>query len=206
MGVRNLSRALTFLAVVSSGIFGASQQNVTFPVTINVSDPTGAPIPNARLELSPLPSTAETMMRADEKGQLSLSLKPGGYCASLSSQGFVTQRGHISVQGAATFPIKLSAGGCTECLEVIPADGSHVVVFAAPYRQLILTKADMRAQRHISLKVRTDGGSREEYSGVLLADLMTNSRKRQDQTRTVFGPEMGWDTLSHRELEALKRL
>jgi hypothetical protein len=150
-------------------------QITTVPVTIQVFDPSGAPIPKVRIHLFPLPMDLSSEMTADEKGQLTIPLKPGGYCAALSSQGFVTFRGHIDIRGPVTVPVTLKIGGCTECIVVLPADGTILTVVGPPYGQLFFGMADLRKKMHVEVSAHNSSdGSDGRYSGVPLADLLTS--------------------------------
>src|SRR5271168_1209745 len=65
-----------------------AQQETTVPVTIHVSDPTGAAIPHAQVRVVPGPDKAPAKLETDEHGQFVVELKGGGYALSVSALGF----------------------------------------------------------------------------------------------------------------------
>jgi len=177
---RIASGAFLLLVVIGTATSAGAQAATTVPVTVNVTDPSGASIPNAEIELFPLPSPVQSGLKADAHGQLNLNLKPGAYCAAFSSPGFVTHQGHIDVRGPMTIPVKLDIGGCTECVTVTGIGGDDLVITALPYHQAILRPEDFKAMPHVSLTVRNSGSSKaERYSGVPLFDLLAKFETRQ---------------------------
>ena len=180
MRLRHLFPAFAFFAVFYGAAIVLAQPTSTVPVTVQVTDPSGAPIPNAHIELLPFPDSAKSELQADQRGQLSLNLKPGGYCAAFSSPGFVVLQGHFDLRGPVTVPVKLSIGGCTECVAVMALDGTSLAVTTLPYRQTFITLSYLRAMRHISLTVRSSTPRTvERYSGVPLSDLLAELKKGQ---------------------------
>lgn len=75
-------RAKTLTVLICLLVFGfnslSAQQAATTPVTLTVTDATGARIPHLQIRVVPTPDPAPKM-ETDEKGKLSLDLKPGGY-------------------------------------------------------------------------------------------------------------------------------
>ena len=176
MQVKNLSFTVLF-AFCCVQLTAQGQQPVEVPVTIQVTDPTGASIPNARIELIQLPTSKPTEATTDAQGKLALGLKQGGYCAAFSSPGFRTLGGHIRVQGPITIPAKLDIGGCTECVEVYADDGNTLGLLALPYRQSFMTPSELKAMKHTLVVVHnTRTKEIERYSGVPLFDLLGQSK------------------------------
>ena len=68
--------------------FAALTQQTTRPVTIQVIDASGAPVPHAQIHLVPAPDPAPTKLETDEHGSLSFNLKAGSYALVVSEPGF----------------------------------------------------------------------------------------------------------------------
>ena len=60
------------------GAFCAQQETVA-PVSIRVTDPAGAAVVKVPIRIVAMPDPASGKVETDEKGQLALGLKPGGY-------------------------------------------------------------------------------------------------------------------------------
>jgi hypothetical protein len=65
----------------------SAQQAATTPVTLTVTDPTGARIPHLQIRVVPTPDPAPKR-ETDEKGKLSLDLTPSGYALFARLSGF----------------------------------------------------------------------------------------------------------------------
>jgi hypothetical protein len=72
----NLSIAL-FCAVALAPFALYAQQAATTPVTIRVSDQTGAVIAHAQIKLAPSSEQSLAKLETDDHGQLALNLKAG---------------------------------------------------------------------------------------------------------------------------------
>src|ERR1700744_2710870 len=94
-----------------------AQEKSPVPVTLQVVDPTGANIPYAQIEMIPSPRSTSEPLETDAKGQLTVDLKPGGYCISITSNGFVRLEEHFEISGPRTISFKLAiGGGCHTCV------------------------------------------------------------------------------------------
>jgi len=102
-------------------------------VCIGVTDPSGAAIPFARIEVLPSPIAPGESLTADREGKLSADLSPGAYDLKVSFPGFRSETRHVQVQEGTqqTIAIILTVGGCTECVTVENADLTDLPV---PYR------------------------------------------------------------------------
>src|SRR5271167_427720 len=87
----------TPLAVLLCCASMLGQQGTTAPVTLSVTDQTGAGIPHLQIRVVPAPDPAPKM-ETDEKGKLSLELKPGGYALYASLSGFKPLATHFEVR------------------------------------------------------------------------------------------------------------
>src|ERR1700678_386696 len=92
--MRKLGLSIGLLcAVLFAPLALLAQQAATTPVIIRVSDQGGAAIAHAGIRLVPSPDLpsqdpAPAKLETDEHGQLSISLKAGGYALFVSAQGF----------------------------------------------------------------------------------------------------------------------
>lgn len=148
------------------------------PITIRVTDPSGAPVPHAQVRVMPAPDTPGKM-ETDDKGQLAFDLKPGGHAVFVRAQGFKPMVMHINVAqkdarsdtAAQTVPIVLQVGSGSG---VIPEYLNDLVLSADPYHDpLGFSFADLKAMPHITVTFHNPHTNADEtYSGVRLADLL----------------------------------
>jgi hypothetical protein len=75
----------------------AAQQART-PVTIVVTDPSGAAVPYAQVQVIPAPAPVPAPMATDEKGKLRLDLLPGKYALYVGGRTFIPTGADINVQ------------------------------------------------------------------------------------------------------------
>lgn len=153
-----------------------AQQNVSIPVVIQVTDPAGAPIPYAQIQMIPSPQPTSEALEADAKGQALVNLKPGGYCIAIASQGFMKLEDHFEVAGPKTISFKLSVGGCTECVTVTPTTANSLLLRVVPshgIKPLVITPANLAAMPHKTITFHNVHTSADEtYSGVPLIYLL----------------------------------
>ena len=153
-----------------------AQQAATTPVVIRVTDQTNADVPHAQVRVVPAPDPA-LKMETDDKGELALALKPGGYALFVRSQGFAPVNTHFDVLGTKETQTIMavlhvaSGGGVT--LESTSAKDS-LTLLAYPYHiPMGISIADLKAMPHIAVTVHNPHTNADEsYSGVRLADLL----------------------------------
>lgn len=126
-------------------------------------------------------------METDDKGQLALDLKSGGYAIFVTVAGFKTGIAHLDVIGAdlphdsnhaaktpQTFPIMLQVGatGSPTVSPISSKDG--LLVSGYPYHDPVgFSFADLKSMPHITVTLHnTHTNAEETYSGVRLADLL----------------------------------
>jgi hypothetical protein len=186
MGSHKLSIAAAAVFLVSSLV--AAQQAGTAPavapianirVTIQVTDPSGAGIPQAQVRVIPAPD-ADVNMETDNRGQLTLDLKPGGYAVFVRAAAFNSVVTHMDVRSdpqsgkaTQTFPVALRIAGGSS-VEVQGSKKDDLLLFAYPYHDsLAFSSADLKALPHITVTVHNPHSNADEtYSGVRLADLL----------------------------------
>ncbi|MGA8530945.1 MAG: molybdopterin-dependent oxidoreductase [Acidobacteriaceae bacterium] len=112
--MRRLSRgmAVAGLAMVL-GAAGARGQG-SVPVTVVVTDPSGAAVPRARVEITPDSGGAASILSTDGGGRLQTTLDPGGYDLQVSARGFLEKDKPITVSGAMKIAMVLAVGGTAD--------------------------------------------------------------------------------------------
>jgi hypothetical protein len=148
-------RKLNFaVAVLCAAVFApfalSAQQSATAPVTVHVTDQTGATIPHAQIRLVPAPEPAPARLETDDHGELPVNLKAGGYALFVSSQGFRNwaERIYISIpesraNASQIVPVVLQIAGVSSPTPIYPRD-SLVITTGADQDAVVLSPADFR--------------------------------------------------------------
>jgi len=172
-----LSIAL-FCAVVFASVGLCAQQAATTPVTIRVSDQTGAVIAHAQIKLAPSPEQSLAKLETDDHGRLVLNLKAGGYALSVSAQGFKTWSESIVVSSpeakdaSQIFPVVLQVGEVSSPHAIYAAD-TLVLSDDSGHTPLALSLTDFHLLPHITITVHNGHtNAAETYSGVPLDMLL----------------------------------
>lgn len=167
-----------FGAVVFASVGLFAQQAATTPVTIRVSDQTGAVIAHAQIKLAPSSEQTPAKLETDDHGQLALNLKAGGYALSVSAQGFKTWSERIVVSSpeakdaSRIFPVVLQVGDVSSPQAIYAAD-TLVLSDDSGHTPVVLSLADFHLLPHISATVHNSHtNASETYSGVPLATLL----------------------------------
>jgi hypothetical protein len=154
------------------------QQAATVPVTLTVTDPSGAGIPHLQIRVIPAPDPAPKM-ETDEKGKLSLDLKPGGYALFARFFGFKPLATHFDVRvtkepQAIPFVLQLAVNS-GPVVVVATASKTDLSLLAYPYHDPTgLSLAELKALPHTTVTVHNGHTNADEtYSGVRVADLLT---------------------------------
>jgi len=164
------------LSVFSSNSL-SGQQAATAPVTLTVTDPTGAGIPHVQIRVVPAPDPAPKI-ETDEKGKLSLDLKPGGYALFARLSGFKPLATHFDVRTTKelqTIPFVLElASNSGPVMVVATTSKEDLVLLAYPYHDATgLTLQQLKALPHTTVTVHNPHTNADEtYSGVRVADLL----------------------------------
>ena len=121
------ARIAAILLAASVSVLSAQQETTTH-LTICVSDLTGAPIPNARIDLTSLPEGHQSALSTDSQGRAQLAAQRGQYEMLVTSSGFCPGNTNFSVAGQPEQVIgtKLRVGSCPgpcsgPCVTVEPA-------------------------------------------------------------------------------------
>jgi len=153
------------------------QQGTTAPVTLSVTDQTGAGIPHLQIRVVPAPDPAPKM-ETDEKGKLSLELKPGGYALFASLSGFKPLATHFEVRAtkelqAIPFILQLALNS-GPVVVVETASKADLTLLAYPYHDPAgLSLAELKALPHTTVTVHNPHTNADEtYSGVRVADIL----------------------------------
>lgn len=168
---------VTLLLTAPAGFLSA-QQSTSVPVTLQVTDVSGAGVPYAQIQMIPSPAPTSEAMETDNQGQLILNLKPGGYCVSVYSEGFFNLQEHFDVQAARTVPLQLKIGGCTDCVHVEGETPDSLLLRTFPshgHEPVVLKPAGLKAMpRKTAIIHNTHTNADETYSGVPLIDLLAS--------------------------------
>jgi hypothetical protein len=156
-----------------------SQQTATAPCIIHVSDPTGAAIQHAPLRLVPTPEDASVKLETNDRGELLINLKPGGYALFVSVPGFKKSTQRIDVVAASSqssvipiFPVVLQIADSGSPTPVYPRN-SLVLTASLYHEPVVISPADFRALPHITISVHNShSNATETYSGVALDTLL----------------------------------
>jgi hypothetical protein len=165
-----------FVGFVVPGVLRA-QQPSTAPVSIRVTDPAGAAIAKVPIRIVPSPDPASRKMETDEKGQVALDLKPGGYALFVEFAGFKSVATHIEVQGTKEvqiIPVRLEIApmGSPTVLPASSKDDLRLSTY--PYHlDVFLKPAELKALPRTTVAVHNEHSKADEtYTGVRVADLL----------------------------------
>jgi hypothetical protein len=155
-------------ARVQSGSSTATQAQT---VVFLVKDPSGAPVPNAKVQWVASPEGGPETMETDQTGQLKVQLNPAGYSFSVSMAGFKTFTGNFHAK----------AGEPTQVVPVV-----LVVPHPYPYGDVeVETTPERQEKEAFQLLVKVLG----KDSKVSLSELKAMPRK----TVTVHNPHANAD-------------
>jgi len=156
----------------------ATAQQATTPVVITIADVSGATVRGSQIRIVPAPDPEPKMM-TDDKGQLSLNLKPGSYALFARAQGFKTLITHFDVRpqkDVQTISGVLDVGHVGGPTVVSPATSKDdLAIFAYPYHEpASFSPSQIESMPHIKVTTHNPHANADEtYSGVRLADLLT---------------------------------
>jgi hypothetical protein len=167
------------LLAIPPGLFG--QQTETNAVEVVVSDPSGAGISQAQIEVVPRPENSPQKMKTNDKGHADLRLSAGEYMLSIAAPGFTTATRTLTVsskdQASTTSqPVKVMLNiAPSGSPQVIYSPGSLVV--SDPYHApIVFSPEEFRALPPITIKVHNGHTNADEnYSGVLLETLLAKA-------------------------------
>jgi len=116
---QGIASAVAFLLLLAAALMA---QETSGNITGSVTDPTGAIVPGAHVEISGPALVRTLQLVADTSGSFSVPrLPPGVYIVSATSVGFrITRQAGVIVSVGRTVPvsIKLEVGGVTETVQV----------------------------------------------------------------------------------------
>ena len=155
-----------------------AQEATATRVTINVTEPTGSGVAKAQIRLIPSPAGSTAKLATDDKGRLSLELKPGGYGLFVSEPGFRRFVTHLEVRKSnevQIIPVVLQIAPMGSPT-VYPASFKDALLLQAfPYHEpVMLQPVELKALPHTKVTVHNPHNNVDEtYSGVPVADLLT---------------------------------
>lgn len=155
----------------------SAQQAASSRVSIRVTDPSGGGVPHSMIRIVPSPDPAPAKMETDEKGQLALNLRPGGYALFVSASGFKSVAIHVDVQGTKEVQIvsvRLEIGAMGSPIVYPASSKDDLHISAYPYHEDVMLKpADLKAMPRTTVTVHNEHSKADEtYIGVRVADLL----------------------------------
>jgi hypothetical protein len=153
-----------------------AQQGLS-PVVITVSDPFGARVAHAQVRLIPAPDPAPAKMETNDRGELALNLKPGGYALFVQMAGFTAIPTHIGVKTSRetqAIPVVMQLAPTGSPTVYGESDKDDLLLSAFPYHPDVLLKAaQFKGLPQVSITVHNPhSDTQETYSGVRVADLL----------------------------------
>jgi len=115
-------------------------------------------------------------METDDKGRLSIDLRPGGYGIFVNVPGFKKFTTHVNLEdakGTQSIPVVLQVAGGSHVEVWAPAD--TLMLWTYPYHDAVrLSVSDLRAMPHTAVSFHDSHTNKDErYSGVPLANLLS---------------------------------
>jgi len=169
------------------------------PVTVVVTDASGAAVSHARVEITPDSGAAVSILSSDDRGRLQTTLDPGGYDLQISAPGFLKKDKPITVSRPMRIAVVLGVGGTADpeitvehpgqalVTEVRPGEGQIgaadsatkpsgvLVIEAGPGERGVFTAASLREYPQTKVTVFNHHTMKNEtYSGVPLMDLLSH--------------------------------
>jgi hypothetical protein len=169
-----------------------------------VTEPTGSGVAHAPLRIVPAPQTS-SKLETDNRGELALEFKPGGYAIFVGMPGFKNAVAHLEVlnadllhsdaaatKPAQTFTIRLQLGATGSPTVNAPSLTNNLRISTYPYHDPTeFSAADLMAMPHITVMLHNAHTNADEtYSGVRLADLLT-------KLGAPLGPELRGEALTN---------
>lgn len=145
-------------------------------VVIKVTDPSRAPVLGAQVRLAPMPDPKPENMQTDQKGELTLRLKPTKYGAIVTMPGFSVNTSQFDValsEEPQTVSVVLRIGSVSRV--EVPAPDPHLIVLTvSPFPDKFTVAADdLKGLPRKSVVLHNPHSNTDEkYEGVLLADLL----------------------------------
>jgi hypothetical protein len=170
-------KAIVFCAALFVLPALSAQQATTATVAITVVDESGARVPHAQIRVVPPPDPVPANLETDDRGRLSLDLKPGAYGLFVQMLGFKSFATRVEVQTAKevqTIVVVLQAGRIGG-VEATAASPDVLVLRVYPYYDVArLSVPDFKLLPHIRVGLHNSHtNANEMYSGVRLADLLS---------------------------------
>jgi hypothetical protein len=169
-----------FLTVVVCGVVWSAgparsqETGAAVGVMIRVLDPAGTGVPLALVQIEPQPVNAPEKMETNEKGELTLQLRPGIHKLTVTSPGFQTFRMEFDVRAngpAQVVPVVLQIAHVSGPVNVEAPSALTVIVNG---KTNTIQAGELKGMPRKSVTVHNPHANADEkYEGVLLADLLT---------------------------------
>ncbi len=175
MSSKKLGRVFFFQVLLAGAVLFAQKAD-TVPIRFQVTDPTRAFVPHAKVVIIPVPDTGPSL-ETDDKGQIGIQLSPGEYVVVVESPGFKKSVTHINVPETkepqtVSVMLQIAAGGSVE-VQSPPARDSLTVSISEYQLSTVLPSADLKAMPHVTVTIHNAHTNADEtYSGIRLADIL----------------------------------
>jgi hypothetical protein len=153
------------------------QEPKTNPVTIVVTDPTGTLVQHAKIRLTPPLDSAPATLETNEKGELTVSLKSGGYGLLVEAPGFKSYKSHLQIpdgKAGETVLVTLQIAD-TGSPMVMPASAKDdLLLYSFPnHAPVAISPSDFKSLIHTTVTVQNaHNNTQENYSGVRVSELL----------------------------------
>ncbi len=173
---------LALASILSCRVARGGQQSNSSPsqVVITVTDPSGAGVAHTPMRIVPSPNPS-AKMETDDKGRVSLNMKPGGYAVFVRGQGFKASATHVDVTASKelqTFSIVLTIAspGSPMVSPVSAKDG--LLVLAYPYHEPIgFSFAELKTMPRTTVTAHNPHANTDEsYTGGAVSGHSRESR------------------------------
>jgi outer membrane receptor protein involved in Fe transport len=187
----------------------AAQSTTDGAITGTVSDPTGALVPGARVNVRNMGTNQETTATTGDAGQFRvIHLQPGLYVVTVDASGFTTYRQEnivVEVGRATGLDIALKAGGREEIVEVTsdaPVINTVQQDFSTNINQASINELPINGRRWSNFALLTPGATPDGDFGLIsfrgVSGLLNNNTvDGGDNNQAFFSEERGRTRISY---------
>ena len=173
MRLKSFSYVSLFLIVISLPAFAQ-----TTPVVIRITDPMGAVIARAQVQIIPAPDSA-SRRETDAKGELALDFKLGTSAIFVRRSGFKEFSTPVEVEAKTrvqVIPVVMQTARVSPP-QMAPLSNTLTLSAGKYHDPVALTLIDFKAKAHVTITIHNPHSNTDEnYSGVPLEKLFTELR------------------------------
>jgi hypothetical protein len=173
-GIFTAGLLVALLCSISSASVAGQDNGAAMEVLIRVADQLGTKVPHASVQIAPEAVNAPEKLETNEKGELTLQLRPGTHTLTVMSAGFQTVRTEFDVPAngpAQVVPVVLHVAPNSGPITVYPSSALTLIVNG---KTNAIQAAELKGMARKSVTVHNPHANADEkYEGVVLADLLT---------------------------------